>query len=94
MRAYEVMFTHSAEKAFAALPQAVRIRIEIALEQYAADPFHRHDVRKIRGCPADRPRYRIRIGVYRATFRIIRNRLVVCVVAVGKKENFEYRGWA
>lgn len=90
MIAYEVMFTHSAARAFAGLPQAARIRIEIAFEQYAADPFHRRDVRKVKGCPADRPRYRIRIGVYRATFRIIQDRLVVCVVAVGKKENFEY----
>lgn len=90
MMAYEVMFTHSAEKALAALPQAARIRIEIALEKYAADPFPRRDVRKVKGCPADRPRYRIRIGEYRATFRIVQDRLVVCVVAVGKKENFEY----
>ncbi len=90
MMVYEVMFTHSAEKAFAGLPQAARIRIEIALERYAADPFHRRDIRKVKGCPADRPRYRIRIGEYRATFRIIQDRLIVCVVVVGKKENFDY----
>lgn len=90
MMVYEVIFTHSAEKAFVALPQAARIRIEIALEKYAADPFARRDVRKVKGCPTDRPRYRIRIGEYRATFRIIHDRLIVCVVAVGKKENFEY----
>lgn len=90
MMVYEVMFTHSAERALAALPQAARIRIEVALERYSADPFQRHDIRKVRGCPADRPRYRMRIGEYRATFRIIQGRLIVCVVAVGKKENFQY----
>ncbi len=90
MMVYEVIFTHSAEKALAALPQAARIRIECALEKYAADPFPRRDIRKVKGCPADRPRYRIRIGEFRAMFRIIHDRLIVCVVAVGKKENFEY----
>lgn len=88
--AYRVRFTHSAERAFASLPQPARIRIEIALENYAADPFYRHDIRKVKGCPPDKPRYRLRIGEYRATFRIIQQHLVVCVVAVGKKKNFEY----
>ncbi len=83
MMVYEVMFTHNAERAFAALPQGARIRIEVALERYSTDPFQRHDIRKVRGCPADRPRYRMRIGEYRVTFRIIQDRLIVCVVAVG-----------
>ncbi len=87
---YGVLFTHHAERAFTALPQAARIRIEVALEQYSADPFRRHNVRKVRGCPADRPRYRMRIGEYRVTFRIIQDRLIVGVVAVGKKANFQY----
>jgi mRNA-degrading endonuclease RelE of RelBE toxin-antitoxin system len=90
MMAYRVRFTHTAEKAFAALPKGARIRIEIALENYAADPFHHHDVRKVKGCPKGKPRYRIRIGEYRATFRIIQEHLIVCVVAVGKKKNFAY----
>ena len=88
--AYEVMFTRSAERSLAALPKAARLRIEAALILYAADPHRRRDVRKVRGCPADRPRYRLRVGDYRATFRIIQDRLVVCVVAVGKEEGFEY----
>jgi mRNA-degrading endonuclease RelE of RelBE toxin-antitoxin system len=87
---YRIKFTRSAEKKFVALPRSARIRISIALEQYAADPFHRSDVKNVRGCPADKPRYRIRIGEYRATFRIIQDQLILCVVAVGKKKNFEY----
>jgi mRNA-degrading endonuclease RelE of RelBE toxin-antitoxin system len=87
---YEVVFTHQAERAFAVLPQAARIRIEIALERYAANPFHRRDVKKVRGCPPEKPRYRIRVGAYRTTFRIIRNRLVICVLAFDTKEHFEY----
>ena len=86
---YQVKFTSRAEKTFTALPRMARIRIAIALEKYAADPFHRHDVKKVKGCPPDTPRYRIRIGEYRATFRIIQDQLVICVVAVRKKKNFE-----
>jgi mRNA-degrading endonuclease RelE of RelBE toxin-antitoxin system len=90
MMAYRVRFTHCAERAFAALPQPARIRIEAALEHFAANPFHHQDVRKVKGCPPDKPCYRLRVGEYRVSFRIIREHLIVCVVAVGKKKNFEY----
>lgn len=87
---YRVVFTHHAEKEFTALPQTIRIRIEIALENFAADPFRHHDGKKVKECPEDKPRYRMRIGEYRAIFRIFQNQLIVCVVSVGKKKNFEY----
>jgi len=90
MMVYHVRFTHSAEKRFVALPQSARVRIGIALERFAADPFHHQDVKKVQGCPSDTPRYRIRTGEYRVTFRIIQDHLVICVVAVGKKKNFTY----
>ena len=87
---YRVKFTHRAEKVFSALPPTARIRIGIALENFAANPFRHQDIKKVVGCPADKPRYRIRIGEYRAIFRIIQDQLIICVVAVGKKKNFEY----
>ena len=87
---YRVVFTHHAEKEFAALPQPIRIRIEIAIVNFAADPFRHHDVKKVKGCPADKPRYRMRNGEYRAIFRIVQDQLIVCVVSVGKKKNFDY----
>jgi mRNA interferase RelE/StbE len=85
---YQVKLTRRAENVFAALPREARIRIAIALERYAANLFHRHDVKKVRGCPPETPRYRIRISEYRATFRIIRDQLVICVVRCPKKEEF------
>ena len=88
--AYRVKFTHRAENDFRLLPQNARIRIEIALGKYAAHPFHRQYMKKVKGCPPDKPRYRIRIGEYRAIFRIIQDQIVICVVAVGIKKNFEY----
>ncbi len=87
---YLVQFTHHAEKAFTALPQAIRIRIAVALEKYAMDPFRRHDVKKIKGCPPEKPRYRMRVGEYRIIFRLIQNRMVICVVSVGKRKNMDY----
>ena len=60
--AYRIKFTYRAEKKFVALPKNARIRIALALEKYTADPFQRHDVKKVKGCPSDKPRYRIRIG--------------------------------
>ena len=87
---YRVQFTHQAEKSFIALPQQIRIRIEKALYTFSKVPFHHQDAKKVRGCPPDKPGYRMRIGDYRVNFRIIQDRLIVCVVAVGKKENYEY----
>ena len=87
---YRIQFTHKAEKSFVTLPQQIRLRIEKALYNFSKDPFHHQDVKKIRGCPPDKPRYRMRIGEYRVTFRIIQERLIVCFVAVGKKENYDY----
>ncbi|MGV8128819.1 MAG: type II toxin-antitoxin system RelE family toxin [Methanolinea sp.] len=87
---YQIQFTHHAEKAFASLSQRTRIRIAVALEKYAADPFRRHDVKKIKECPPEKPRYRMRIGEYRVIFRILQNRMVICVVSVGKKKNIDY----
>jgi hypothetical protein len=60
------------------------------LSDFQADPSHHEDVKKVKGCPADEPRYRIRIGKYPAPFRMIRDQLIICIVAVGKNKNFEY----
>ena len=87
---YQIQFTHRAEKAYTSLPQGIRIRIAVALEKYAADPFRRHDVKKIKGCPPEKPRYRMRVGEYRVIFLILQNRMVICVVSVGKRENMDY----
>lgn len=87
---YQVKCTCRAEAAFASLPRFSRIRIAFALDQYAHHSVHHHDVRKMKGCFEDKPGYRIRIGQYQATFRIIQLKLLICVVAVGKKENYDY----
>ena len=64
--------------------------LSLKLEEFAAHPNLRHDVVKVRDSPKIAPRYRIRIGEYRATFYIYHDMLLIEIITVGKKKNFEY----
>nr|WP_321352810.1 type II toxin-antitoxin system RelE/ParE family toxin [uncultured Methanoregula sp.] len=79
-----------AEKDLAEIPREHRIHIERALEKFAEHPDQRHDVVKVRDSPKVAPRYRIRIGEYRATFFIWHNLLLIEIITIGKKKNFDY----
>jgi len=87
---YQIRLSQKAEKDLAKIPQKDRIHIELKLEEFAAHPEIRHDVVKIRDSPKVAPRYRIRIGEYRATFFIWHDMLLIEIITIGKKENFEY----
>ncbi|MFA4823669.1 MAG: type II toxin-antitoxin system RelE/ParE family toxin [Methanoregula sp.] len=87
---YRIFLTRRAEKDLAAIPQEHRIRIENALERFAASPDQRHDIVKVKDSPKTVPRYRLRIGEYRATFYMHHDVLIIEILAVGKKKNFSY----
>jgi len=87
---YRVVLSRRAEKDLASIPQEIRIRIELALERFAASPDQRCDVVKVRDSPKKVPRYRLRIGEYRATFFIHHDVLIIEIITIGKKENFSY----
>ena len=87
---YQIKLSRKAEKDLAKIPQEHRIHIEQALEKFAEHPDQRHDVVKVRDSPKVAPRYRIRIGEYRATFFIYHNMLLIEIITIGKKENFSY----
>ncbi|MDD4138014.1 MAG: hypothetical protein PHT99_09015 [Methanoregula sp.] len=87
---YQITLSRKAEKDLAKIPQEHRIPIEQALEKFAEHPDQRHDVVKVRDSPKVAPRYRIRIGEYRATFFIYHNILLIEIITIGKKENFPY----
>jgi len=87
---YQIKLSRRAEKDLAAIPQEHRIHIEQKLEEFAAHPDARHDVVKVRDSPKIAPRYRMRIGEYRATFFIFHNILLIEIITIGKKKNFEY----
>jgi Cytotoxic translational repressor of toxin-antitoxin stability system len=87
---YQIKLSRRAEKDLAAIPQEYRIHIEEKLEEFAAHPGARHDVVKVRDSPKVAPRYRMRIGEYRATFFIFHDILLIEIITIGKKKNFEY----
>lgn len=87
---YWIALSRRAEKDLAEIPREHRIHIERALEKFAEHPDQRHDVVKVRDSPKVAPRYRIRIGEYRATFFIWHNLLLIEIITIGKKKNFDY----
>ena len=87
---YQIKLSRKAEKDLAAIPQEHRIHIEQKLEEFAAHPGARHDVVKVRDSPKVAPRYRMRIGEYRATFFILHDILLIEIITIGTKKNFDY----
>ncbi|MFA5269754.1 MAG: hypothetical protein WC379_17450 [Methanoregula sp.] len=87
---YQIRLSHRAEKDLVGIPPDHRVHIEHALKRFAEHPDLRHDVVKIRDSPKIVPRYRIRIGEYRATFFIYHDILLIEIITIGKKKNFEY----
>lgn len=89
---YQIFLSQRAEKDLKKIPQDIRIRIELALERFAAHPDLRHDVVKVKESPKKMPRYRLRIGEYRATFFIHHDILIIEIITIGKRENFGFTG--
>ena len=89
-RLYQIRLSRRAEKELVRIPVAHRVHIELALKRFAEHPDLRHDVVRIRDSPKVAPRYRIRIGEYRATFFIYHDILLIEIITIGKKKNFEY----
>jgi mRNA interferase RelE/StbE len=87
---YRIILTRRAKKDLLSFPQKHRVHIATALKRFAADPAKRHDVVKVRDSPKNTPRYRLRIGEYRALFFIHHDVLVIEIITIGKKENFSY----
>ena len=87
---YQIKLSRRAENDLKGLSRSIRIRIECALERFAQNPDARHEVVKVRDSPKNVPRYRLRIGEYRATFFIHHDVLVIEIITIGKKENFPY----
>ena len=88
---YQVKFSSKAEKSLKKMPQFARLKLETALKSFAEDIYGHHDVVRIKGGPKDITGYRIRAGGFRASFVIWHDVMIVFVIEVGKKENFDYR---
>jgi mRNA-degrading endonuclease RelE of RelBE toxin-antitoxin system len=85
---YQIRLSRRAEKDLAEIPPDHRVHIERVLKRFAEHPELRHDVVKIRDSPQIVPRYRIRIGDYRATFFIWHDILLIEIITSLEKEEF------
>ena len=87
---YQIKLSRRAEKDLVNIPGEQRIHIELAMERFAASPGQRHDVVKVKDSPKNAPRYRLRIGEYRATFFLHNDLLIIEIITIGMKKNFSY----
>ena len=87
---YQIRLSNRAVKDLEKIPQEHRIHIELALERFASHPDQRHDIVKVRDSPKNTPRYRLRVGEYRATFFMHHDLLIIEIITIGKKKNFSY----
>lgn len=77
---YHVEILHSAAKDLQRIHPDDRVRIIAALQKLANDP-------RPPGCKklSNRPAWRIRIGAYRVIYEIFDQKLMVLIVATGKR---------
>jgi mRNA-degrading endonuclease RelE of RelBE toxin-antitoxin system len=85
---YQIRLSRRAEKDLAGIPQDQRILIERVLIRFAEHPDQRNDVVKVRDSPKIAPRYRFRIGVYRVTFFIWHDILLIEIITIRENEEF------
>ena len=79
---YQVIYRKSAQKALERLPAKVRDEFREAFRRLAEDPGRRDlDIRKLEG----REGCRLRIGSWRAIFRVENVRLIILVLDVGAR---------
>jgi mRNA interferase RelE/StbE len=82
-RRSQIELTRAAERGLAALPKPVQRRMDAAILALAEEP-HPHGSKKLRG---EESLYRIRIGDYRAIYRVDDDRLIVLVINVGNRKD-------
>ncbi|GAB5464946.1 MAG: hypothetical protein Kapaf2KO_03820 [Candidatus Kapaibacteriales bacterium] len=79
---YKILFSRSAKKAIDKISINDKDRIRQEIEKLKFDPRPRN-CKKLR----NRDAYRIRIGNYRAIYRVIDEFLVVDIVKIGHRKN-------
>jgi mRNA interferase RelE/StbE len=78
---YEVRYKKSAAKALMRLPHKIASQFALAFRQLAQGDTQGLDVKKLQG----RDGYRLRMGGYRALYRVMDDVLVIEVVAIGSR---------
>lgn len=85
MTSYRVLYSRSAEK-FIRQNKAVGVRFMKAFSEIAEErtAVKRYDVKRYRHPDYD-DIFRLRIGKYRAIFRVIRKEIVISVITIGSR---------
>jgi len=79
---YRVEYRRQAQKTLARMPRDVAARFIEAFDRLAVDPRGRElDVAPLRG----RPGFRLRMGGWRAIYRVDDDRLIVLVLDIGAR---------
>ena len=78
---YKIHYRKSAAKTLTRMPMKTAQQFMSAFEQLALDHNEQLDIKKLQ----NRDGYRLRIGGYRALYRIIAEVLVIEVVAIGSR---------
>ena len=87
MNLYSVEFKVSATKELGRVPKAIQIRIMHGMRLLAVDPFSTLlPIRKMEGRSSDN-RFRLRIGKYRVTYEVQKEKVVIFVVRVGHRKD-------
>ena len=79
----EVVWTATAERDFGKLDPETRRRIQLSIDRYAADSFG--DVLRLQNVIP--PEYRLRIGKWRVRFRLDRERRVMQILHVLRRDD-------
>ena len=84
MNSYTIIFAPRVEKALAALPQEIQIRILEKLQELAENPFQAN-VKKLK----DRSGFRVRVGDYRIIYEVdTKGRLVIILVVAHRNDAY------
>ena len=78
---YKILFQKSAYREYRALPKAVRLRVDQALEFLSIDPLS--EVLRFKKIRGKENHYRIRVGDYRIIYSPQTSTLIVRVIRIG-----------
>ena len=84
-RRYKVLFQKSAYKEYKALPKAVRLRVDQALEILSIDPLS--EVLRFKKIRMKENHYRVRVGDYRIIYSPQTATLIVRVIRIGHRKD-------
>jgi mRNA interferase RelE/StbE len=82
---YKILFQKTAYKEYQALPKAVKLRIDQALEMLSIDPLS--EVLRFKKIRGKENHYRIRLGDYRIIYSPQAATLIVRVIRIGHRRD-------